>query len=317
MVDGFRAGEHDLTLDITNSDASVIFRALGHPMRLRILEALSYNISPVTLLVEALDIPPSTLNQHLKVLEVAGLIKTELRPATRGTEKACARVYRKIEVNMVSHGQQAAPERAIEVSMPLGAYTDFDVTPPCGLASISNHIGLGSDPEAFVEPGRFQAQLLWFTTGYVEYRFPKRLPPRTVPQSLQLSVEVCSEAPKWNSDWPSDITMWINGREIGTWTSEADYGGRRGYLTPVWWSTENSQYGLLKTWHISAQGSFVDGIQVSDVAIDDLAILEHAYITVRIGIKPDAEFPGGVNIFGQQFGDYPQDIVLRLVYDKI
>ena len=32
----------------------------------------------------------------------------------------------------------------------------------------------------------------------------------------------------------------------------------------------------------------------------------------RIGVKPEARHPGGINIFGRGFGNYDQDIVLRL-----
>jgi len=35
---------------------------------------------------------------------------------------------------------------------------------------------------------------------------------------------------------------------------------------------------------------------------------------VKIGIKEDAAHKGGINIFGDGFGDYPQDIVLKLSY---
>ena len=38
------------------------------------------------------------------------------------------------------------------------------------------------------------------------------------------------------------------------------------------------------------------------------------YITVRIGNKPDAVYIGGFNLFGKNFGDYNQDIVLNIEY---
>lgn len=36
---------------------------------------------------------------------------------------------------------------------------------------------------------------------------------------------------------------------------------------------------------------------------------------MRIGIHPDAANVGGINIFGQGFGNYPQDVDLRIEYD--
>ncbi|MER9545553.1 transcriptional regulator, partial [Mesorhizobium sp. M0437] len=35
-------------------------------------------------------------------------------------------------------------------------------------------------------------------------------------------------------------------------------------------------------------------------------------IRVRIGVKDDAKRPGGINIFGKGFGNYDQDILLRI-----
>jgi predicted transcriptional regulator len=200
--------------------------------------------------------------------------------------------------------------------MPVGAYVDCQVVPTCGLASPSGVIGLLDDPASFYEPNRVDAQLLWFHHGYVEYRFPNRLPPQVAPDSLQLVLEICSEAPLHHNDWPSDITLWINGVEVGTWTSPKDFGGQRGVLTPEWWEDWNSQYGLQKVWQVNRRGSFVDGLQVSDLCLEDLRITEGTFITVRIGVKPDARHVGGVNIFGREFGNYPQDIVLRLRYHE-
>jgi predicted transcriptional regulator len=42
----------------------------------------------------------------------------------------------------------------------------------------------------------------------------------------------------------------------------------------------------------------------------------HHSIRVRIEVKPDARHPGGVNIFGRGFGNYDQDIVLRLTTES-
>ncbi len=39
---------------------------------------------------------------------------------------------------------------------------------------------------------------------------------------------------------------------------------------------------------------------------------QHHSIRMRIGIDERADHPGGVNIFGKGFGNYDQDIVMRL-----
>src|SRR5205823_14320163 len=156
------------------------------------------------------------------------------------------------------------------------------------------------------------AQLLWFGSGYVTYRFPNHLPSGATPARLDLSMEICSEAPLHHLDWPSDITLWINGVETGTWTSPADFGGERGLLTPQWWETKDSQYGQLKIWSVSSDGSYIDGRVLSAVRVEDLHLDGRPYIEVRIGVKPDAQNVGGVNLFGEKFGNYPQPLVLRV-----
>ncbi|WP_240463761.1 glycoside hydrolase family 2 protein [Paenibacillus apiarius] len=172
-------------------------------------------------------------------------------------------------------------------------YVDSNVQPTCGMLSEKSIIGEMDEPRSFFEPERIDAQLIWFKKGYLEYRFPNRAPRGTTIQRLELTMEVCSEAPLHNLDWPSDITLWINGKELGTWTSPGDFGGERGLLTPYWWGSENTQYGLLKTWRTNGDGSFIDGRKISEVRINDLEADDTPYITVRIGVKPDAQNDGG------------------------
>jgi predicted transcriptional regulator len=266
-------------------------------------------------IAQALDIPPSTATLHVNILKKAGLIKTDLQPAIRGLQKVCARVFDRVVIQLPT--ESALPEETtLDVSMPVGAYVDAKVFPTCGLAGEIGIIGHLDDPATFFEPERIYAQLLWFRRGYIEYRFPNHLPPNVNLDSLEISFEVCSEAPLHHSNWPSDITLWINSHEIGTWTSPADFGGERGALTPSWWNTNNSQYGLLKVWKVAATGSYVDGVKVSDTTLSELALDTGALITVRIGVKDDAHYIGGMNLFGSKFGNYPQDIVLRQHFSR-
>lgn len=279
-------------------------------MRLKILGILATRAHTVAQISEVLEKPVTTLNQHLNALENAGLIETVLRPASRGTEKVCSSVYNKLICSLVPAPEPL--EHVIELSMPIGAYHEFQVDRPCGLASAERIIGKIGDPESFLEPDRIEAKALWFGHGFVEYRFPKHLPPHAVPVKLSLSMEICSEATGTNIDFPSDITVWINQCEAGTWTSPGDFGDRRGLLNPDWWKL--SQYGHLKTWVVDENGSFIDQEPASHITIDSLNIPQTPYITVRVGNKPDAAHVGGLNLLGSTFGDYPQDILLRLFY---
>jgi len=303
-----------LRLELGNDDGApeLILKALSSATRLKILALLSSQVLNISEIGEALDLPASTATLHVNALEEAGLINTELRPATRGLQKVCARAYDVVVVELTRGDTEQV--KSVEVSMPIGAFVDCQVSPTCGLASSTGIIGLFDDPASFFEPERVNAQLLWFHTGYVEYRFPNRLPPKAIIESAAISLELCSEAPLHHEDWPSDVTMWMNGVEIGTWTSPSDFGGQRGLLTPEWWENWNSQYGLLKVWTVTDSGSFVDGKRISDVTLADVRIAGNTSFSIRLGVKPDARHVGGMNIFGRQFGNYPQDIVLRLRY---
>ncbi len=304
------ATTNNLVIDVDTPGADVIFKALGHPPRLKILKYLESRAHTVSQISENFNTPVTTLNQHLKVLEEAKLIQTDLRPASRGTEKVCSSLYQKLICNLNSNLEHL--DQAVEIRMPVGAYSDFEIIRPCGIASKSKFIGLIGDPDAFLEPEHIEAQILWFGSGYVEYRFPKRLPHNARPTHLSITMEICSEAVGVNSDFPSDITLWINSVDIGTWRSPGDFGDRKGMLNPDWWKL--SQYGHLKTWQVDAKGCFVDGVKVAQTTISDLKILEHPYVLLRIGNKPGAEKPGGVNLFGAEMGDYPTDILMRIEY---
>ncbi|HEX7004625.1 MAG TPA: helix-turn-helix domain-containing protein [Trueperaceae bacterium] len=299
--------------DVDDETLAPLFRALASKPRLRILRLLGDRLMNVTEIAEALGVPISTANSHVSLLEGAGLLLTEHRPAARGSQKVCTRAFDRLHLQLPTH--QGTAGKQVETHMPIGAYVDCNVQPTCGLASETGIIGLFDDPASFYEPSRVDAQLLWFHRGYVEYRFPKRLPSTARVESVQVALEVCSEAPLHHDDWPSDITVWINGVEVGTWTSPADFGGQRGRLTPDWWETHSSQYGLLKLWQVTEAGSFVDGLSATEMTLSDLDLEASEFVTVRIGIDADARHVGGINIFGRAFGNYPQDIVLRLRYE--
>lgn len=301
-----------LHLNALDEEARHTLKALGSKPRVQILELLRDRVLNVSEIAQALAMPLSTANMHIRNLEKAGLLMSELKPGERGVQKVCSRVYDSI-VLQLPHGR-STNEQVVEQAVPIGAFAACDVTPTCGLAGEHGIIGLFDDPASFYEPDRVEAQLLWFHHGFVEYRFPNRLPPGAVLDSLQVSMEICSEAPLHHAEWPSDITLWLDDVEIGTWTSPADFGGQRGLLTPEWWETWNSQYGLLKVWQVNGDGSYIDGLRLSDTTLDAVGLGKRPFIAVKVGVKADARHVGGLNIFGRKFGNYPQDITLRLRY---
>ena len=315
MADSSPIGRRALYL---NGDADDIeqlekvLKALASAPRLRILELLSSHVYNLSEIASLLNMSMSTANLHINILEDAGLINSELHPASRGRQKISARAYDSVILNLARGRTEEEKEAAY--TMPIGAYVDARVTPTCGIAGETGMIGLFDDPLSFFEPERVNAHLIWFYHGYLEYRFPNRVPEGCTLRNLQLSMEICSEAPLHRHEWPSDITVWINDVELGHWTCPGDFGQQRGLLTPSWWENWNSQYGLLKVWQVNGAGSYVDHQKISSVNLDDLKLHGQPLISVKVGVKPDSKHVGGINIFGRQFGNYPQDIVLRLSY---
>jgi predicted transcriptional regulator len=290
-----------------------VLRGLASPVRARMLRLLhrkpGLNVNHIA---AALELPQSTVSSNLKVLEDSGLIRTEMQKGRKGNQKLCFTEYDEVLV-LIRDDLSGAQANAIEVAMPIGLYTSCEVTAPCGLCSPGGIIGLLDVPGSFLNPDRMNAGLMWFTRGFVEYQFPNnaRLVARTI-SALEFSFELSSEVPGTSADWPSDITVAINGREVGVWTSPGDFGDQRGVYTPDWWKLKGSQYGKLKSWRVTGDGAFVDGVKISPLTISDLDISAHHSIRLRVEVKQDARHPGGINIFGRGFGNYDQDIMLRL-----
>lgn len=290
-----------------------LIKGLASAVRVSILKVLRMSgAMNVNQIADALDLPQSTVSSNLQVLENVGLIVTRTQKAKKGSQKVCESAFSEILVAF----RDLRPERdenEIEVSMPIGLYTQCEVSAPCGLCSSDGVIGLLDVPDTFLEPDRMKAGLLWFNRGYVEYQFPNNARLRnSKPAEIEFSLELSSEVPGTSADWPSDISLAVNNVEVATWTSPGDFGDKRGIYTPEWWKLAGSQYGKLKTWRINGKGSFVDGVRVSNVTLADLAIDSHRSIRMRIGVRDDAEHPGGINIFGRSFGNYDQDIIMRL-----
>ena len=292
-----------------------IARAFSSDVKIGILRLLGGRSLSVVELSERLKMPLSTVSTGIVHLEKAGLINCVWQKGIRGSMKLCSLKIDNIYIGMFG-GLGNNIMQSIYLQMPIGHYMDCRIKPVCGLANSQHNIAFEDEPSSFFDKEHVTAQLLWFRQGYVEYRFSNiAIAHRTV-DALELSFEACSEAPNYRNDWPSDITVWINGMELGTWTCPGDFGGRRGKYNPDWWPTASTQYGRLKHWRVDDNGSFLDEAPLSDVSLTQLKLKEQPYISVRIGIKPDSPNQGGINLFGEEFGDYSQAIVLRLDCDN-
>jgi predicted transcriptional regulator len=289
----------------------MILKGLASKIRLKILEILHKGDKNVNEIKAEIGLPQSTIATNIMLLEKAKLIETRNIKAAKGTQKICSALYDEFVIELSSPIEKV--NDAIEVEMPIGLYIECSVSPPCGMCSVEKIIGFLDTPASFLEPARVKAGLLWFEKGYVVYQFPNNALYQENPvRRLEVIVELSSETPGTNPHWQSDITLWVNGVEVGTWTSPGDFGDKRGTYTPKWWKLEGSQYGCNKVWSVTEEGAFIDDAPISPVTIKDLMLADHHSVKVKIGIKEDAEHVGGLNIFGRGFGNCDRDIVLRM-----
>lgn len=302
-----------LNLDLSSEqEVCDIGKALSSPVRLDILKLLYNESLTVVEISEKLGVAPSSAALHVKILEKANLINTEVQPGTRGAAKLCSRKSDMINIELADIAQYV--NKVVTVNMPVGAYTACEVAPTCGIANEYGMIGNEDTGSCFYLPERVGAQLLWSASGYVEYCFPNQTPKKSEIKSVSLSMEICSEAPNYREDWKSDITVWINGVECATFRSPGDFGARRGRYTPETWLSGTTQYGLLTSWTVTGDGCYINEDKVSDVTVERLRIAWDKPVVIRIGNKKDAKYIGGFNIFGEKFGDHSQNIVLSMEY---
>ena len=303
-------------LHITSlNDGLEIFKALGSDVRVQILNILLENNNmSMNELASRLNITNGALTGHIKKLESSGLISTSSESAGHGNQKICSVHLDKILIDLEK------PEdfqNVYNTELKVGHYSSYNICPTCGLASSKALIGEVDDARYFEHPDRYNADILWFTKGYVEYVIPNFIPSSQRITQITISTELSSEAPGINNVWPSDISFYLNDVCVGTWTSPGDFGDVKGLFTPDWWPQNWNQYGLLKLLVINKKGTYIDGLKISDVTIDSFDLDYRSGIRFRMAVEDDAAHVGGLTIFGKSFGNYGQDIRVSLNYAPI
>ncbi len=292
-----------------------LFKALGSEIRIEIIRLLLENPEMnLNELAARLQITNGALTAHVKKLEECGIIRVTIESAGHGNQKKCTVVPDKLLIELNRPTKQ---ENTYNTSLKVGHFSDCAIYPTCGMATVSDFVGQLDDPRYFAHPDRINADILWFARGYVEYMVPNFVPVGQTLDWISVSAELGSEAPGVNNSWPSDITFSINGRKLGQWTSPGDFGDVRGVLTPDWWFPTMNQYGLLKHLIINHEGTFVDGIRISRVCVDDLNLESRSAIRLRFSVEEDAVHVGGLTIYGRHFGNYNQDIEVKVGYSPV
>ncbi len=303
-------------LHITSLDDGLeLFKALGSDIRVEIIKLLLKNKEmSMNELATELSITNGALTNHIKKLENCNIITTSSESSGHGNQKMCSLHLKKI---LIDFEPSEETQNVYTADLKIGHFSDYKIYPTCGLASSTALIGEVDDTRYFSHPDRYNADILWFTKGYVEYEVPNFIPYSQKITQIMLSAELSSEAPGINEAWPSDISFYLNNICIGTWTSPGDFGDVRGIFTPDWWFPNWNQYGLLKLLVINKDGTFIDGLKISDVSIYDFNLDYRSKIKFRMAVDDNAEHVGGLTIFGKSFGNYSQDIKTSISYAPI
>lgn len=300
----------------TLEEAQIVIKALSAPMRMEIMKIL-YKTPGVSMnyLARTLELTNSAVSMHVSKLSEAGLVQIQTTSGKRGIMKLVSPCHDRIIIDMLPEKTPESQQIYID-DIKIGYFTSCCITPTCGLSTSEKLIGAMDDIKAFTFPEHFDAEILWFTSGYVEYGLPNHLQAGQHLKELQISFEISSEYPGFNKDYPSDIHFTLNGTPLGVWVSPGDYGDRKGHISPGWWPKSLNQYGLLKTLIINEEGTFMDGGQkLSPVTIDSLNIDYNSLLTFRIEVPEDTANCGGCTLFGERFGDYNQAIRVRAFYE--
>lgn len=75
-----------------------------------------------------------------------------------------------------------------------------------------------------------------------------------------------------------------------------------------------TQFGYLKHLLINDTGTYLNEAPLSPLTLSDYRLTEGNFISFRLGVREDACYVGGLNLFGEKFGDFPQSIQMIISY---
>ncbi|WP_080836815.1 ArsR/SmtB family transcription factor [Cohnella massiliensis] len=289
-----------------------VLECFSSESRVRIIELLNRKPMNVKELAEALGVSSAIVTKHVQKLEEAGIIRTESLSGARGRQKVCH--LRLDSITLLLKTPEEGSSNRYAASIPVGHYTAYEAKPTCGLASRTKIIGMLDDPRYFSDPEHVEAAHLWLGSGFVEYRVPNYLLSGQRALGVTVTLELCSEAPGYNVNWPSDIYFYLNDVPLGFWTCPGDFGGAPGAHTPAWWKY-GTTHGLLKSIRLRHDGCFIDGVRMSPVTLGEVPIVYGEELRFRIAAPESARHAGGLSLFGKGFGNYDRDIEVTVEYE--
>lgn len=291
-------------------------RALASMERLEILRLLADKSMNISTIAQKLNLPYSSVSDHIAILEEAQILFVSTEQGPKRHIKMCNKQLNELTF-LFYNDKQSNVEQVSTLEIPVGLFSEAHVHAPCGMYTIdsTNPTKNGAipqdSPSNLFTPERKNAELLWFSHGFISYVVPNEFFNKNITK-LELSFECCSEIVYHKNDWPSDITIKINNKHALTFCSPGDFGGRRGKYSPDDWGLQSTQFGLLYKITIDKSGTYLNDVPMSKNTIDDFLLQQADFIKISFGVEEDAVHRGGINLFGKKFGDYEQSILLKL-----
>lgn len=295
------------------ADQIELFKCLASETRLKMIQLIEQQPRNISEMANILQVSPGIITRHVEYLERCRIVECETVSGQRGMQKMCSLCMD--ETTLVFRQTKNCRSDRKLLSIPVGQFTAYDVKATCGLCSADSIIGMQDDPRYFSTPARINAALVWFASGWLEYTIPCFAFSQRPIKAISISMEICSEAPDYNDDYPSDIYFHFNGKRIGYWTSPGDFGIKRGVYTPSWW-IDGCQYGMLKTIRITERGITLDGEMLSSLTLQDILEDGKTDLIMRIESPENAVNAGGVTIHGKGFGNYDRNIEVEIEFEE-
>lgn len=291
-----------------------VFKTLGSDVRMRIVELLcergEMNMNEIA---TALDLTNGALTSHIRRLEECGIIQTVTECTGHGNQKICS--IKNDQILLTADAETETKEIGVyDTEVQVGHFSGCDVSAPCGLCSGFSMIGPENDPRMFHNPERLQARMIWFADGYVEYRIPNMLSENQKMVEITFYFEISQDHMDYKEESLADVSFYLNGTRMGMWLTPQEFRVERGIYTPAWWNGQEKQSGVQKMIVVNSWGTYFEGVKCSDMGLREAALENGKDICFRLAVENQPGHNGGIALYGAGFGNYNQDIRVRIHY---
>ena len=122
-------------------DGVELFKVLGSEVRVNIIQLLLKNKEMnMNEIAASLNITNGALTSHIKKMEDVGLIQVRSDFAGHGNQKVCRVIQERLLVDIVPVEEDGI-SGFYEAEVPVGQYSNYNVYPTCGIATMDTLIG--------------------------------------------------------------------------------------------------------------------------------------------------------------------------------